>query len=125
MITRLSRQYVTMSGMVPGSFVWWCLMSNVTACCYRSTDTEGLPHMTQQIPVKGSGRVPEGYRAGRSGRRLQVIVLVILLLGLIVSEYLLIVNDVAVTTLSTSLATVLLTMDIADRLSVLLVQRRS
>jgi hypothetical protein len=81
--------------------------------------------MTQNTPANDSGRVPEGCRTGRPERRLRVTVLIILLLGLIVSEYLLLVNDVAVTTLSASLATVLLAMDIADRLSVSLVPRRS
>jgi hypothetical protein len=81
--------------------------------------------MTPNIPVKSSGGVPEGCRTGRPERRRRVITLVILLLGLIVSEYLLLVNDVAVTTLSASLATALLTLDIADRLSVFPVPRRS
>lgn len=91
----------------------------------RSTDTEGLPHMTQSIPVKTSGRVPEGCHTGRSERRLRVTVLIILVLGLIVSEYLLLVNGVAVTTLSAPLAMALLALDIADRLSALPVPRRS
>jgi hypothetical protein len=74
--------------------------------------------MTQNMPEKGPERASEGCRTGRSARRPRVSFLVLLLLGLTASEYLLIVNDVAVTTLSASLAMVVLTIDIADRLSV-------
>jgi hypothetical protein len=81
--------------------------------------------MTHDIPVKGSQRVPEGCRTGRSERRPRATVLIILLPGLIVSQFLLLLDDVAVTTLSASLATVLLAMDIADRLSFLPGPRRS
>ena len=81
--------------------------------------------MTQDIPVKGSGRGSEGCRTGRPDRRPQVTVLVILLLGLIFSGWLLLVNDVAVTTLSALLAIILMAVDIAERLSVLPVPRRS
>jgi hypothetical protein len=81
--------------------------------------------MTQNIPAKDTKPDSEGCRTGRSERRLRVTVLVILLLGLIISEYLLLVNDVAVAMLSTSLATVLLAVDIAERLAVLPIARRS
>jgi hypothetical protein len=84
-----------------------------------------VTHMTQNVPMKGSVRAPEGCRTGRSERRPHVPVLVVLLVGLIVSEFLLLVNGVAVTTLSASLATMLLGVDIADRLSVLPGARRS
>jgi hypothetical protein len=80
--------------------------------------------MTQDILMTGSERAPEGCRTGRSQRRPRVTVLVILLLVLIVSEYLLLVNDVAMTTLSAPLAILLLVMDIADRLSILPAPRR-
>jgi prepilin signal peptidase PulO-like enzyme (type II secretory pathway) len=80
--------------------------------------------MTQNIPVAGSAGVSEGCRTGRSQRRPRVTALVILLLVLIVSQYLLLVSDVAMTTLSATLATILLVMDIADRLSILPIPRR-
>ncbi|HEU5161275.1 MAG TPA: hypothetical protein VFU43_30060 [Streptosporangiaceae bacterium] len=81
--------------------------------------------MTQNIAVKGSEGVSEGCRTGRSQRRPRITAMIILLLVLIVSEYLLLANDVAVATLSTSLATVFLAVDIADRLSILPAPRRS
>lgn len=80
--------------------------------------------MTHDTPVKGSTLVPEGCRTGRAERRPRVVVLVILLLGLVVSEYLLLVNDVPVTVISASLGTVLLAVNIADRLALLPVPRR-
>jgi succinate dehydrogenase hydrophobic anchor subunit len=79
--------------------------------------------MTQKLPVRGSERGSEGCRTGRSQRRMRVTALVVLLLVLILSEYLLLVNDLAVTALSAQLA-ILLVMDIADRLSVLPASRR-
>jgi hypothetical protein len=86
--------------------------------------------MPQNTPVNGSGikdseRAAGGCHTGRTPQRPQLTVLIIIMLGLVVPEYLLLVNDAAVTTLSAPLAIVLLAVDIADRLSAWLVPRRA
>lgn len=92
---------------------------------FRLTDTEGLPHMTQNTPVKASGTVPQGCRTGRPEHRPRRNFLIIFLLGLIFLAYPLVASQVSVTTLSASLATIVLTMDILDRLSGFPLPRRS